>query len=93
MIAKLGLVKTNGLLNVYSRRNNMEPYYAVACGIVLTVCGYILGKDAGFKNGIEASILYFAGNGVIRVKNVRGEESIVFPEKESIVFKNDTTSI
>lgn len=71
----------------------MEPWYAVGCGLILTWCGYALGKDAGFRDGIEASLAFFTSAGVIRVREVRGEESIVFPEKDSLVFKNDNNSI
>ena len=71
----------------------MEPWYAVGCGLILTWCGYVLGKSAGFRDGIEASLVFFTDAGVIRVREVRGEESIVFPEKDSLVFKNDNNSI
>jgi len=71
----------------------MEPWYAVGCGLILTWCGYELGKSAGFRDGIEASLAFFTDAGVIRVREVRGEESIVFPEKDSLVFKNDNNSI
>jgi hypothetical protein len=31
----------------------MEPYFAVGAGIILALCGYELGKQRGFRDGIE----------------------------------------
>lgn len=34
----------------------MEPYFAVAAGIILALCGYELGKQRGLRDGIELTI-------------------------------------
>jgi len=41
----------------------MEPYFAVVAGIILTWCGYELGKRRGFRDGIEftANLLIVKG--------------------------------
>jgi hypothetical protein len=58
----------------------MEPWYAVGCGLILTWCGYMLGKPVGVKDGIETAIAYMASIGAIKVVMKDGEEHIELPD-------------
>jgi hypothetical protein len=62
----------------------MEPWYAVGCGLILTWCGYMLGKPVGFRQGIESSLEYMAMIGAIKITEVDGEEHITLPDNVKI---------
>ena len=59
----------------------MEAYYAVGLGLVLTFCGYLLGRSNGVLVGIEQTLDYLSKAGAIKVSiDKNGETTIDMPE-------------
>lgn len=48
----------------------MEPWYAVGLGMILTWCGYELGKQRGLRDGIELTV------NLLMVKGLLTEEQL-----------------
>lgn len=48
----------------------MDPWYAVGLGMILTWCGYELGKQRGFRDGIELTV------NLLMVKGLLTEEQL-----------------